>query len=93
MKNLKFKILVGLTAFSLIGFEACKKDSKEDIADDSALQIQQSQDETNFTNETESTLDDVNAVMGASNLGKGFSISGATLDSVIADKKYIINYN
>lgn len=93
MKPLKLKLLVVLAAIGLFSFQACKKDSKEDIADDTALQIQHSQDETNFTSETEATLDDVNAVVGFSGLGKGFSISGATIDSVIADKKYIINYN
>jgi hypothetical protein len=91
MKQLK--LLVVLAAIGLFSFQACKKDSKEDISDDTASQIQHSQDETNFTSETEATLDDVNAVVGFSGLGKGISISGATIDSVIADKKYIINYN
>jgi len=54
--------------------------------DDTASQIQHSSDEASVTKETEASLDDVNATMGASNLGKGFSIAGATIDSIVAEK-------
>lgn len=92
MKTLKLNLLIWLVAILTFSFQACKKNAKEDIADDTASQLQHSADEANFTNETEASLDDVNATMGSSGLGK-FSIVGATIDSIIADKKYIITYN
>jgi hypothetical protein len=93
MKTLKNKLLLGLIVVSVLGFQACKKKNSDDFLDDSAVQIQHSSDEAGVTNETESSLDDVNVTMGASSLGKGFTIAGATVDSIVADKMYIINYN
>lgn len=93
MKTLNNKLLLGLIIVSVLGFQACKKKNSDDFSDDTASQIQHSSDEASVTNETEASLDDVNAYMGASNLGKGFSIAGATIDSIVAEKMYVINYN
>jgi hypothetical protein len=93
MKKLKINLFILLVAVFAFGLQSCKKDNTDDIADDTASQIQHSGDESSFSNETETALNDVNNVMGASSLGKGFGLAGATIDSMVADKKFIINYN
>lgn len=94
MKTLKFNLFIALIALFTFGVQSCKKDSTDSVTDDTATQIQHSSDEASFSNETETSLNEVNSVMGASSLGKGdFTLAGATIDSIIADKKFIITYN
>ena len=93
MKTTKISLLILLIGLFTFSTQSCKKAAKEDNSDDTASQLQHSADESSYSNESENSLNDVNNTMSASSLGKGFRIAGATIDSVIADKKFIITYN
>ncbi len=91
-KNIFIILLIAATAF---GIQSCKKDSTESstTTDDTAAQMQHSTDESNQTTESEYALNDANDAMNNSSFGKSFSIVGATIDSVVGDKKVVITYN
>ncbi len=92
MKTTKISLLILLFALFTFSTQSCKKNNKEDDSDDTASQLQQSADESAYATESEDALNDVNNTMASSSLGKGYKITGATIDSVIADKKFIIKY-
>jgi len=93
MKTTKISLLILLLSIFTFSVQSCKKATKDDNSDDTASQLQHSADESSYSNESENSLNDVNNTMSASSLGKGFKIAGATIDSVIGDKKFIITYN
>jgi len=84
-------ILIAAIAFS---FQSCKtENSTTAINDDSAMQMQQSNDESMQKNESQVALNDASNAMENTGFGKTFSISGASIDSVVVDKKLTITYN
>lgn len=82
-------ITLAITVFS------CKKDDDEQKSDDTITQTQMSTDESLMTNESEVSINEVNAALVGSGFGKTGPISGATIDdsTFIGEKKIVITYN
>lgn len=92
MKKLYTAFLIIL---SVIYLQSCKDEVEGTIVDDTAIQQQQASDESLMLNESEISINDVNAVIAQSGFGKAGPIAGATIDDTtfISSKKIVITYN
>lgn len=97
MKTIKKIIAILLITATTTGIQSCQKDKESEptptVDTESAAQSQQSSDEAIQTNESELTMNDVNTAIENSSYGKTSLIVGASIDSVIAEKKLLITYN
>ncbi len=90
-------IQLGLVTMVVAGLTlgSCKKSDDDDDTEDGTEQSEMSGDESTHNNELESSLNEADAVAGASGFGKGATVSGATIDdsTFIGSKKIVITYN
>ena len=88
-------IQFGLAAMVVAGLSlnSCKKD--DDTMDDGLEQSELSSDESNHSNELEASLNEADATISSSGLGKGPGIPGAKVDdsTFISQNKIVITYD